>query len=55
MTDVLITHEIMTFYGIGGIPGVTSGSCEALCEATKEDEDAKRTDECQAFDRWTGW
>ena len=26
MEDVLITHEIMTFYGRGGIPGVTSGS-----------------------------
>ena len=26
MTDALITAEIMTFYGSGGIPGVTSGS-----------------------------
>ena len=26
MTDALITHEIMTFYGKGGIPGVTVGS-----------------------------
>ena len=72
MTDVLITHEIMTFYGtrftleptfirivqpalfflrpgVGGIPGISSGSCEALCEATKQDNDAKRTDECNAF------
>lgn len=29
MTDALITHEIMTFYGKGGIPGVTVGSCQA--------------------------
>jgi hypothetical protein len=28
MEEVLITHEIMSFYGKGGIPGVTSGSCE---------------------------
>ena len=26
MEDALITHEIMSFYGKGGIPGVTSGS-----------------------------
>jgi len=26
MTDVLVTHELMTFYGKGGIPGVTIGS-----------------------------
>ena len=49
VTDVLITHEIMSFYGKGGIPGVTSGSCEALCAATKFDDDAKRTDRCNAF------
>ena len=30
MTDVLITHEIMTFYGKGGIPGVTYGSVSAM-------------------------
>lgn len=26
MTDVLVTHELMTFYGKGGVPGVTIGS-----------------------------
>jgi len=26
MTDVLVTHELMEFYGKGGIPGVTIGS-----------------------------
>ena len=31
MTDVLITHELMTFYGKGGIPGVTVGSCQVNC------------------------
>ena len=31
MTDVLISHEIMQFYGKGGIPGVTSGSCQVHC------------------------
>jgi len=46
MTDVLITHELMTFYGKGGIPGVTVGSCQALCEATKQDARAKQTDQC---------
>ena len=49
MTDVLITHEIMVYYGRGGIPGVTSGSCEAMCEATKVDSDAARTDQCNAY------
>ena len=29
MTDVLVTHELMEFYGKGGIPGVTIGSCQA--------------------------
>ena len=49
MTDALITHELMQFYGKGGIPGITAGSCEALCEATKQDTNASRTDECGAF------
>lgn len=49
MTDVLITHEIMTFYGKGGIPGVTVGSCQALCEATKQDARAAQTDQCNAY------
>ena len=49
MTDALITHELMQFYGKGGIPGITAGSCEALCEATKQDTNASRTDECNAF------
>jgi len=33
MTDVLISHELMTFYGKGGIPGVTVGSCQARSRA----------------------
>lgn len=49
MSDALITHEIMQFYGKGGIPGVTSGSCQALCEATKQDNRAKQTDQCNAY------
>ena len=49
VTDALITHELMSFYGKGGIPGITVGSCEALCAATKEDENAARTDECNAY------
>lgn len=49
MTDVLITHELATFYGKGGIPGVTYGSCEALCEATKQDARAAQTDQCNAI------
>ena len=49
MTDVLVTHEIMQFYGRGGIPGVTVGSCQALCEATKQDARAKQTDQCNAY------
>ena len=49
MTDALITHEIMTFYGKGGIPGVTVGSCQALCEATKQDDRAEATDQCNAY------
>jgi hypothetical protein len=52
MTDVLITHEIMTFYGSGGIPGVSYGSCEALCEATKQDGRAKQTDQCSMLIRF---
>ena len=49
MTDALITHEIMTFYGKGGIPGVSFGSCQALCEATKQDDRAEVTDQCNAY------
>ena len=49
MTDVLVTHELMQFYGKGGIPGVTVGSCQALCEATKQDERAKHTEHCNAY------
>ena len=49
MTDALITAEIMTFYGSGGIPGVTSFSCEALCEATAQVDDAHPTARCRAF------
>ena len=29
MTEVLVKHELMEFYGKGGIPGVTIGSCQA--------------------------
>ena len=47
MTDALIDSEVMNFYGKDGIPGVTVGSCEALCEATKKD--ANRTDTSQCF------
>ena len=49
MTDVLITHEVSRFYGKGGIPGVTVGSCQALCESTKQDARAKQTDQCNAY------
>ena len=49
MTDVLVTHELMEFYGKGGIPGVTIGSCQALCEATKQDERAKHDEHCNAY------
>lgn len=49
MTDVLVTHELMTFYGKGGIPGLTYGSCLSLCEATKQDERAKHTEHCNAI------
>lgn len=31
MTDVLVTHELMEFYGKGGIPGLSMGSCQANC------------------------
>ena len=49
MTDVLVKHELMEFYGKGGIPGVTIGSCQALCEATKQDERAKHDEHCNAY------
>ena len=49
MTDVLVTHELMEFYGKGGIPGVTIGSCQALCEATKQDERARHAEHCNAY------
>lgn len=49
MTDELITAEIMEFYGKGGIPGVTSASCEALCEATAQLDDARPDAICRAF------
>jgi len=72
MTDVLVTHELMSFYGTnsklkpvhsnsvlihclfcitgkGGIPGVTYGSCLALCEATRQDERARHSEHCNAI------
>ena len=72
MTDVLVTHELMAFYGTnsklklvhsspvlihclfcitgkGGIPGVTYGSCLALCEATRQDERARHSEHCTAI------
>jgi len=49
MTDELIKAEIMTFYGTGGIPGVTSASCEALCEATAQLQQAPPDEICRAF------
>ena len=49
MTDELITAEIMEFYGKGGIPGVTQASCEALCEATAQLDDAHPDAICKAF------
>ena len=48
MTDELITAEIMEFYGKGGIPGVTQASCEALCEATAQLDDAHPDAICRA-------
>ena len=49
MTDALIHDDLMDEFGRDGIPGVTVGSCEALCEASRQD--ANRTDEreCGAF------
>ena len=47
MTDALVDNDVMNFYGKDGIPGVTVGSCEALCEATKKD--ANRTDASQCY------
>ena len=49
MTDELITAEIMEFYGKGGIPGVTLASCEALCEATAQLDNAHPDAICRAF------
>jgi hypothetical protein len=49
MTDELITAEIMEFYGKGGIPAVTSASCEALCEATAQLDFAHPDAICRAF------
>ena len=49
MTDALIHDDLVDEYGRDGIPGVTVGSCEALCEASRQD--ANRTDEreCGAY------
>lgn len=45
MTDALITHEIMTFYGKGGIPGVTVGSCQASsCAQPNRGRTSRRAD-----------
>ena len=49
MTDELITAEIMEFYGKGGIPGVTIASCESLCEATAQLDNAHPDAICRAF------
>ena len=48
MTDELITAEIMEFYGKSGIPGVTQASCESLCEATAQLDDAHPDAICRA-------
>ena len=50
MTSVLASSEIVQFYGKGGIPGITSGSCEALCEAQTETADTKTdTELCRMY------
>ena len=36
--DLLVTHPVMATSGMAGIPGITSGACEALCEALRMKE-----------------
>ena len=48
LTDAAVTHELMKFYPYG-IPGVTVGSCEALCEALLTSENSTDTEQCHAF------
>lgn len=38
MTDALVDHDIMNFYGKDGIPGVTVGSCEARIRNIKSSQ-----------------
>ena len=39
VTDALITHELMAFYGKGGIPGITAGlDARHFARATKQDD-----------------
>ena len=49
MTDALVDHDIMNFYGKDGIPGVTVGSCEALCEGLKQDSNRTDASQCSAL------
>ena len=49
VTEVLSTHPIMTAYGKDGIPGVTRGSCAALCEAVTQDDNVTDTSTCRAY------
>ena len=48
--DLLVTHPVMATSGMAGIPGITSGACEALCEALRMKEvTSADSEECKAF------
>tara|TARA_B110001452_G_scaffold228367_1_gene203745 strand:+ start:6159 stop:7400 length:1242 start_codon:yes stop_codon:yes gene_type:complete len=50
LTNALVTHPLMTQYGKDGIPGLTKGSCQALCEAVRlDDTNTTASHECHAY------
>jgi len=51
MTDALIEDPLTEIYGRDGIPGVTVGSCEALCEAARQDANRTNARQCGTLTR----
>ena len=48
--DTLVTAPVMAAYGAEGIPGVTTRTCELLCEALRIDEvTTADSEQCKAF------
>ena len=49
MDHAIVDHPIMTTYGRQGLPGVTRGDCQALCEGVTFDSNRTDATQCHAL------